>query len=175
MAENYIEMELREIHLDQGPTSAQIIVLGEKEGQRTFPIYIGLFEALALEGAARGERAERPLTHDLILNVIDGLDAQLGRVLIVKLEGSTFYGALELHTGSGQPVRIDARPSDAIVLATKRRIPIFVEEKVLEEVGQLIEEEEEEDFSFDSEDDDSDISFNEDEGPEDPDFPDEER
>jgi bifunctional DNase/RNase len=174
MAEKYIEMELREIHLVENPTHSQIIVLGEKEGTRTFPIFIGLHEALALEMAARGEQASRPLTHDLILNVLEGLEAQLLRVLVVKLEHDTFYGALEVRTPSGEIVRIDARPSDSMVLATKCKAPIFVEEKVLDEVGRTVNEDEDDDMPFDS-DDDSDLGYDDDEGPDDPDLPDEER
>jgi uncharacterized protein len=134
MAENYIEMELREIQIVEDLSRSQIIVLGEIDGDRMFPIYIGFQEAMAMDLAARGEKTPRPLTHDLILNVLDGVNAKLERVLVVKLEHDTFFGALEVNTGDGSTVRIDSRPSDAIVLATKRRAPIFVEEKVLLEV-----------------------------------------
>lgn len=134
MAENYIEMELREIQTVDDPDRTQIIVLEEKNGSRAFPIFIGLFEARAMVLAAKGERTLRPMTHELILNVIDGLGATLERVLIVKLEQETFFGALELRSVSGETVLIDSRPSDAIVVGTRRRVPIFVEEKVLQEV-----------------------------------------
>lgn len=134
MSENYIEMELREIQIVEDLSRSQIIVLGEKEGSRMFPIFIGFQEAMAMDLAARGERTPRPLTHDLILNVLDGVRAKLERVLVVKLEQDTFYGALEISTGNGAVVRIDSRPSDAIVLATRRHAPIFVEERVLHQV-----------------------------------------
>lgn len=171
MSEHYIEVELREIHLAEDPLRAQIIVLAEKEGERSFPIYIGMHEALALEMAARREKAPRPLTHDLILNVLEGVGAELVRVLVVKLERDTYYGALEVRTADGETVRIDARPSDSIVLATKCQVPIFVEEKVLNEVG-VVENSDMEDTEYDE---DADLGYDEDEGPEDPDFPDEER
>jgi uncharacterized protein len=134
MSEHFVEMELREIQIVEDFSRSQIIVLGEKYGERVFPIFIGLQEAMAMDLAARGERTARPLTHDLILNVIDGLDATLSRVLVVKLENDTFYGALELQGADGNTKRIDSRPSDAIVIATKRQTPIFVEEQVLREV-----------------------------------------
>lgn len=134
MPENLIEMELREIQIVEDFARTQIIVLGEKYGERAFPIFIGLHEAMAMDLAVRGERTPRPLTHDLILNVIDGLNATLNRALVVKLENDTFYGALELLSATGETVRIDSRPSDAIVVAMKRRTPIFVEEKVLHDV-----------------------------------------
>jgi bifunctional DNase/RNase len=173
MAEDYVEVELREIHLTEEPLRPQVIILGEKEGRRRLPIYIGINEALALESAARGERMKRPMTHDLILNVIRGLSAELVRVLVVKLEEDTYYGALELRTADGSLVQIDARPSDSIVLATKCQAPIFVAEKVLQEAAE-IEIGDGEEGAFD-EDEDSDLGFNEDEGSEDPDFPDEDR
>lgn len=146
MAENYIEMELREIQTVEDPERTQIIILEEKEGTRAFPIFIGLFEAKAMVMAAKGERTLRPMTHELVLNVIDGLGATLERVLIVELKQETFFGALELRSASGELIRIDSRPSDAIVIGTRRRVPIFVEEKVLREVQRGLggEEEEEE-------------------------------
>jgi uncharacterized protein len=134
MPEKLIEMELREIQMIEDFSRSQIIVLAEKEGERAFPIFIGLHEAMAMDLAARQEKTPRPLTHDLIMNVIDGLGAKLVRAMVVKLEHDTFLGAIELETAAGGLVRIDSRPSDAIVLATKRRAPIFVEEQVLVDV-----------------------------------------
>jgi bifunctional DNase/RNase len=140
MAENFIEMEVREIQTSEDPRELPIIVLAEKQGEREFPIFIGHIEARALEEAVLGSAANpfgfprRPMTHDLILNTIDGLKAKFNRVLVTRLETGTFYGALELETFSGEVERIDSRPSDAMVLAMKRKIPIFVEENVLAEV-----------------------------------------
>ena len=139
MAERFIEMEVREIQTSEDPRDLPIIVLAEKSGNREFPIFVGHIEGRVLEDAALGSGnllmnfRRRPMTHDLILNTIDGLKATFERVLITRLESSTFYGALELRT-NGDLVRIDSRPSDAMVLAVKRKIPIFVEEKVLAEV-----------------------------------------
>jgi len=131
VTEKYIEMELREIQIVEDFSRTQIIVLGERHGDRQFPIFIGLHEATAMDLAARGEKTPRPLTHDLVLNVIGGMGASLERVLVVKLENDTFYGALELRSAQGETIRVDSRPSDAIVLATKTKAPIFVEEQVL--------------------------------------------
>lgn len=138
--ENYIEMEVREIQTSEDPRELPIIVLAEKQGPREFPIFIGHIEARALEEAVLGSAANpfgfprRPMTHDLILNTIDGLAATFKRVLITQLESGTFYGALELEKPNGELERIDSRPSDAMVLAMKRKTPIFVEENVLAEV-----------------------------------------
>ncbi len=135
MSDNLVEMELREIQIVQDMQRTQIIVLGEKYGERTFPIFIGLNEALAMDMAAHGERTPRPLTHDLVLNVVAELGGVLERVLVTKLENETFFGALEVRSAGGQSVRVDSRPSDAIVLAVKTGVPIFVDEQVLLAVG----------------------------------------
>ncbi len=140
MKENFIEMEVREIQTSDDPRDLPIIVLAEKSGSREFPIFIGHIEARALEEAVLlshnqpGGVFRRPMTHDLILNTIDGLEARFIRILITRLENGTFFGALELQPPNGEKVRIDSRPSDAMVLAMKRTIPIFVEENVLAEV-----------------------------------------
>lgn len=144
-AENFVEMELREIQTPtDDPRDAPIIVLAEKNGSREFPIYIGPVEARALEDAVLGEprhseHLRRPMTHDLILNCIDGLEAAIVRVLVTRLEKSTFIGAVEVRNSAGQSVRIDSRPSDAMILAMKRRTPIFVEEHVLRDVQRGLE------------------------------------
>ncbi len=128
-----VEMELREIQISEAGNH-QIIILGEKEGSRLFPIYIGFFEAAAMDQAVHGIRPPRPMTHDLIYNIIDGLDCQVKRVLVDKLLDDTFHGKLVIETSDGREVLIDSRPSDAIVLACKRSIPIFVAQEVLEQV-----------------------------------------
>lgn len=146
MTEKFVEMELREIQTTDDPREHAIVVLGEKDGgDREFPIYIGPVEARALEEAVVGEaripdHLRRPMTHDLILNFVDGLGAKLDRMLVTKLEKSTFIGALEVKSAAGEVVRIDSRPSDAMVLAAKRSLPIFVEEQVLQDVNRGNEE-----------------------------------
>ncbi len=140
MPASYVEMEVREIQTSEDPRDLPIIVLAEKDGEREFPIFVGPIEARALEEAVIGSTAHlpgyprRPMTHDLILNTMDGLQATFKRVLITRLAAGTFYGALELVRQEGELVEIDSRPSDAMVLAMKRKVPIFVEENVLAEV-----------------------------------------
>ena len=129
-----VEMELREIQISENPSGHQIIILGEKGGRRSFPIYIGFYEAYAMDIAVRGISTPRPMTHDLIYNIIDALNFNMSRVLVDKLESDTFYGKLVIENGQGKEVLIDSRPSDAIVLASKRQLPIFVDEDVLNEV-----------------------------------------
>ncbi|MGI8906565.1 MAG: bifunctional nuclease family protein [Candidatus Sumerlaeaceae bacterium] len=144
MSENFIEMELREIQTSDDPRDHPIIVLAEKNGEREFPIYIGPVEAKALEDVVLGEprlaeHLRRPMTHDLVLNCIDGLGSAIVRVLVTKLEKSTFIGAIELRSTNGTVVRVDSRPSDAMILAMKRNSPVFVEEQVLRDVQRGIE------------------------------------
>jgi bifunctional DNase/RNase len=132
-------MELREIQTSDDPRDHPIVVLEEKNGDRRFPIFIGPMEARALDESVVGhgkgyEIIRRPMSHDLMLNIIDGLGAELKRLLIPKLEAGTFYGLLELSNAKGELVHIDTRPSDGLVVAMKRKVPIFVEEMVLKEV-----------------------------------------
>ena len=126
-----IEMELVEIETtgDLGP---QIMILKEKDGDRYFPIFIGNYEVHILEQSVKGIETTRPLTHDLVLNVVDDLGGTLTGVLVDSLKQDTFYGKLLVRNGDGDTIRIDSRPSDAIVLAVKRRVPIYVEQEVLD-------------------------------------------
>lgn len=139
MAETYIEAELREIRISEDPRLMPNILLGEKDGARLLPIYIGPYEAAAMDLAVRGQRPQRPMTHDLLVETVRALGGTLLRVLVVKLEQNTFFGALEVRRADGEIVHIDARPSDAIVIAAKESAPIFVEEQVFEEVGREFE------------------------------------
>jgi bifunctional DNase/RNase len=138
MSEHYIEVELREIRIMKNAGEPLFpIVLVEKDGKRAVQIFIGPFELSVLDSTLDGHVSPRPMTHDLIFNILDDLGATLRRVLVVKLEGNTFYGALEIQERDGTIVRVDARPSDSIILATKRNIPIFVEEQVFAATGNL--------------------------------------
>lgn len=135
-----VEMELREIQISEAGNH-QIIILGEKEGARLFPIYIGFFEAAAMDQAVHGIRTPRPMTHDLIYNIVEGLECRLKRILVDQLLDDTFHGKLVVETPDGREVQIDSRPSDAIVLACKRGLPIFVAQDVLDQVVSHQEEE----------------------------------
>lgn len=138
MPDNYIEMEIREIQVADDPRELPIIVLHEKHGNRQFPIFIGHYEGHTLDEAViktpgHVGNTKRPLTHDLILNITDGLNARFTRVLITKLENGTFYGAIEIQNSDQSTITIDSRPSDAMILAMKRQLPIYAEENVLAE------------------------------------------
>lgn len=125
-------MELSRIIISE-TNDEQVIVLKEVEGARAFPIVIGIWEAVAIDRNIKGKKTPRPMTHDLIENVISGLDARLERVIVSDLRDRTFFARLVLRR-NGKQVEIDSRPSDAIALAVQMKAPIYVEEKVLEDV-----------------------------------------
>jgi bifunctional DNase/RNase len=112
----------------------QVIVLKELQGERSFPIVIGLHEAAAIDRGVRGIKAARPMTHDLVQNIITGVEAQLKSIVIHDIRNSTFYANLILQR-NGAEVSIDSRPSDAIALALQMKAPIYVDEGVLKEIG----------------------------------------
>ena len=128
-----VRMELVRIVISE-TSDHQIIVLKESHGQRSFPIVIGLHEAWAIDRAVKGIPTPRPLTHDLLNSIMEGLGAGLSQIIISDLRNNTFYAKLMVRGNDDGVVEIDSRPSDAIALAMQRKTPIFVEEKVLEEV-----------------------------------------
>lgn len=130
-----VEMELNKIIIDE-KRHDQIIVLKEKNGERRLPIVIGLLEASSIRMKLSGAQPPRPLTHDLLKSTIESLDAQLEKVIIDKLEDNTFHAKLILKT-NGTTKTVDARPSDSIALAVRTKSPIFVEEQVLSQLGNI--------------------------------------
>ncbi|KKO19539.1 MAG: hypothetical protein DCC43_14690 [Candidatus Brocadia sp.] len=130
-----VPMELSKIIITE-TSDHQIIVLKERDGQRSFPIVIGLHEAWAIDRAVKGVTTPRPLTHDLIGSIIEGLHAGIIKVVISDLRNNTFFAKIVLQQ-NGLLVEIDSRPSDAIAVAMQKNTPIFVATKVLEEVCKL--------------------------------------
>lgn len=108
-----------------------VVVLKNADGSKLLPVWIGPVEARAIQMELEGHQAPRPMTHDLMLSLIDGLNARVLRVVINDLIDSTFYATIDLQTSRGER-NIDARPSDAIALAVRARCPIFVDGAVLE-------------------------------------------
>ena len=125
-------MELSRIMISE-TSDHQIIVLKEKDGQRSFPIVIGLHEAWAIDRAVKDIQTPRPLTHDLLSNVIIQLSGGIERVEISDLKNNTFYAKI-IISQNGSVLEIDSRPSDAIALAMQGNTPIYVAKTVLEEV-----------------------------------------
>ncbi|MBI2804577.1 MAG: bifunctional nuclease family protein [Planctomycetes bacterium] len=127
-------MELRRIIINEIHDS-QIILLHEVDGERAFPIVIGLFEARSIEKRIKGEKWPRPLTHDLICNVIDLLGGDLQDIYINELREHTYFARLRIRK-DGEIVEVDCRPSDAIAIAVTAKVPIYVAEDVIEEASQ---------------------------------------
>jgi len=111
----------------------QVIVLKERDGERSFPILIGLYEAVAIDRKVKDLPHPRPLTHDLIISIIQEMNGNLERVVVRDLQDNTFYANLVISRGE-QTINIDCRPSDAIALAMNDNTPIFVEDHVLDQV-----------------------------------------
>ncbi len=112
----------------------QTIILKEKKGPRQLPIIIGVAEAAAIKMKVSNIKPPRPLTHDLLNNLIEHLGAHLEKIVIYKLEGNTFYARLILMRDGEKPIELDARPSDSIALALRAKAPIFVDEEVFKKL-----------------------------------------
>jgi uncharacterized protein len=129
-----VPMELSRIIInDINPQ--QVIYLKEIGGDRTFPILIGAFEAMAIERRVKGESWPRPLTHDLIVSVVENLGGEFQDVVVTELKDHTYYARLRVRH-DGELLEIDARPSDAIAIAVTCNpiLPIYVNEEVLDDV-----------------------------------------
>ncbi len=125
-----IEMTIKGLMIDP-ITNMPIIVLRDREGQHILPIWVGVFEANAIALQIENVQTPRPMTHDLLKNVIDDLDAKVDRIVVCELKENTFYAIIYLHSGE-RTRTIDARPSDAIALALRTQAPIFVEDSVIQ-------------------------------------------
>jgi uncharacterized protein len=128
-----IEVTLETIQISL-VSSHRIVVLKEAGAQRYLPIWIGPCEAESISVGAKGVDVLRPLTHDLIVNMLDSLDAELLYISVHDLAENTFYATLVV-TVNDTEVEIDARPSDAIAIAVRTGVPIYVAEPVMEEAG----------------------------------------
>ncbi len=129
-----VAMELSRIIISE-INDHQLIYLKEIEGERQFPILIGIFEATSIDRRVKGYPSPRPLTHDLIVSVVENLGAEFQDVVISELKEHTYYAKLRVRH-QGELVEIDARPSDAIAVAVtcQPSLPIYVNEEVLNDV-----------------------------------------
>ena len=132
-----IQMELRRIIISE-LDAHQIVILKEVEGERNFPIVIGIFEATSIDRRVRGEISPRPLTHDLIISVVEQLGGEIQDIIISDLKEHTYFAKLRVRK-DGELTEVDCRPSDAIAVAVASRVPIYVNEDVL---GEALEDEE---------------------------------
>ncbi len=124
-----LEVSVAHLGLEKN-TNTPIVVLQEKDGDRMIPIYIGLAEANAIAMELADVKFDRPLTHDLMQQVIIGLGAELSRVVLTRVEKSTYYAELHLRRDD-HVIQIDARPSDSIAIALRLKAPIFAAEDLL--------------------------------------------
>jgi uncharacterized protein len=125
-----IEMTVKGLTIDP-ITNMPVIVLRDQEGQRVLPIWVGLPEANAIALQIENVQTPRPMTHDLLKNVIADLNAEVERIVVCELRENTFYATIYLQMG-GRLMAVDARPSDAIALALRAHAKIFVEHTVIE-------------------------------------------
>ena len=132
-----IQMELRRIIISELDPH-QIVILKEVEGDRNFPIVIGVFEATSIYRRVKGEQSPRPLTHDLIIAIVEQLGGEIQDIIISDLKEHTYFAKLRIRK-DGELTEVDCRPSDAIAVAVANRVPIYVNEDVL---GEALEEDE---------------------------------
>jgi bifunctional DNase/RNase len=136
-----IELNLVGVRIEL-PSNQPILLLKEREGERYLPIWIGQTEAQAIALAMQGVVTQRPLTHDLLKNVLEELGARVERIVITDLREGTFYATIQLAL-NGSRHDVSSRPSDAIALAVRISTPIFASEDVLEEASILLRDDEE--------------------------------
>jgi uncharacterized protein len=125
-----IEMSIKGLMVDP-ITNMPIVILKDKLGERVLSIWVGIFEANAIALQIENVSTPRPMTHDLLRNIIADLDGSVDRVVVSDLKDNTFFAIIHL-TVRGERIAVDARPSDAIALALRTRSPILVEESVID-------------------------------------------
>ena len=125
-----IEMSIKGLMVDP-VTNMPIVILHDSDGKRVLPIWVGVFEANAIALQIENVSTPRPMTHDLLRNVIQDLNGDVQKIVVSDLKGNTFYAVLHVVV-AGEMVMIDARPSDAIALALRVRAPIFAEDAVID-------------------------------------------
>lgn len=127
-------MDLMRIIINEN-SDQHIIFLKEVDGDRMFPIVIGIFEASSIDRRVKNQHSQRPLTHDLLASAIESLGGELQDVFISELRDHTYFAKLRIRQ-DGEIVEVDSRPSDAIALAVTVDVPIYVAEDIIEEVSQ---------------------------------------
>ncbi len=138
LARTMIEMELTGVRVEL-PTNQPIVLLRERGGERYLPIWIGAAEAAAIALSLQGVVTPRPMTHDLLRTILEDLAVDVRRIEVTELRESTFFATIAMNR-QGEDYEVSSRPSDAIALAVRMSVPIFVDEEVLEEASILIPE-----------------------------------
>ena len=130
-----IEMTIKGLMVDP-ITNMPIVILRDADGSRVLPIWLGVFEANAIALQIENISTPRPMTHDLLKNVIHDLNAAVEKIVVSDVKENTFYASIQLKVDQ-EPVFVDARPSDAIALALRVKVPIFVEESVIDNAKKI--------------------------------------
>lgn len=138
-----IELQLVGVRVEL-PTNQPIVLLKEKEGERYLPIWIGPVEATAIALGMQGIETARPMTHDLMRDLLQGLGITVDRIVITELRDGTFYAEIQMSQ-NGAAVAVSSRPSDALALAVRMDLTIFASEDVLEEASIEVKEDQEAD------------------------------
>jgi bifunctional DNase/RNase len=125
-----IEVKIRALMMDPN-SGTPIIILKDVESETMLPIWVGAYEANAIALEIEKIAPPRPMTHDLLRNLIVELGLKVDRVVVTSLRDNTFYAVIELTTDEGEPMHLDSRPSDAIALALRADCPIFVDAEVI--------------------------------------------
>ena len=128
-----VEVELSRIIINE-TSDQQVIVLKERHGERAFPIVIGIVEIFAIDRRLKDIRPPRPMTHDLLENILENLGVKIEKVVITDLRNHTFYANIHLNS-NGKTIKIDSRPSDAIALGVATNAPLYVAEQVFEKTS----------------------------------------
>ncbi|GAB6073196.1 bifunctional nuclease family protein [Venenivibrio stagnispumantis] len=126
-----VEMEVQGITLDP-TTNMPIVILKSKEGAKILPIWIGIFEANSIATVLENVQTPRPMTYDLMVNLIDSLSAKVDSIKIHTLQDNTYYASVVIIDRNGTKIEIDSRPSDAINVALRTESPIYVSQQLLE-------------------------------------------
>ena len=125
-----VEMKVEGLTLDP-LTNMPIIILKDSTGQKALPIWVGIFEANAIALEIESISTPRPMTHDLLKNLVQSMKAEIQHILVNELKDNTFYAVIAVNH-NGNTLNVDSRPSDAIALALRVKAPIYVEEEVIE-------------------------------------------
>ena len=131
----YVPMAISGLTIDP-LTNSPIVILKESDGERTLPIWIGLLEATAIASELEGIKFSRPMTHDLLTNIMGLIEIKVNRVEVCDLKNNTYYALIHI-THKGEEISIDARPSDALALSLRVNAPIFVAEEVINQSKQI--------------------------------------
>lgn len=137
-----VEVQLAAVRVDI-QSKSPVVLLQEREGARTLPIFIGPAEARAIALALEGVVTERPMTHDLIRDLLTSLGARLARVVVTELRDTTYFAEMHLDAG-GREIVVSSRPSDAIAVAVRTGTPLFVGDELLESEGFILQSEDNE-------------------------------